>query len=413
MSTHATTTRASAMLLGRNSVLALTLTFAVSGLASAQTATRPWQGAIFQPSTGEWIMESTPAGGLSLFPTNPSAPSTVEILLPPGTPGAMQSVELEIDPFDPATSAAIQPGAGFEYTAYGEVGGVSGQPMGTLRGVKHPGGGVEYAYDFSALGVTTVTVEFFDGPTQLAIYTAVPVGPIGTGGGPLFTPNCTCPTCPAHWYCCWLGLVTYSNGVWYNAWNCPIPIDWYGNTHNANRIAVTPENPVLPLGELESCSLSSIGIPRIELSDLTLDGFTPIGANYCNATPNSTGLPGVIYGLGSGVAAHNDLNLYAFQLPHDAFGYFIVSPFQAFVPNAGSAQGNLCVGLSTGRFRSQLGNTGSNGYLVVDVDLTDLPQPNGSVVVQAGQTWNFQCWHRDANPNVTSNFTTGYSITFQ
>ena len=413
MSTHATTTRATATQLGRRSLLALTLIVAAAGHAAAQTAAHPWKGTIFRPASGDWIMETSPAGALNLTPANSSLPSTVDILLPPGTPGALQGVELELGDFDPTTSAAIQPGAGFEYTAYGEVGGVSGQPMGTLRAVKQPGGGVAYAYDFSALGVTTVTVEFWDGATQVAIYPGVPVGPGGTGGGPFFTPDCTCPTCPADWYCCWLGLVYYSNGYWHNAWNCPHPIDWMGNTHNANRIAVIPEDPILPVGELEHCALSSVGIPRIELSDLTLDGFTPIGANYCNTNPNSTGLPGVIYGLGSGLVADNDLDLYAFQLPHDAFGYFIVSPFQAFVPNAGGAQGNLCVGLSTGRFRSQLGNTGVNGYLLVHVDLTDIPQPNGSVAVQAGQTWNFQCWHRDANPNVTSNFTTGYSITFQ
>jgi len=46
------------------------------------------------------------------------------------------------------------------------------------------------------------------------------------------------------------------------------------------------------------------------------------------------------------------------------------------------------------------------------VDLTAMPQPNGTVVVQAGQTWNYQCWHRDANPTTTSNFTYGYSVLF-
>jgi hypothetical protein len=160
----------------------------------------------------------------------------------------------------------------------------------------------------------------------------------------------------------------------------------------------------------------SSGIQACNDYDLLLDTSKLDGANYCNANPNSTGQAGSIHAVGSSLASANDLDLYAVLLPYNAFGYFIVSPFQAFVANAGGAQGNLCVGLSTGRFRSQLGNTGSNGYLVVHVDLTDIPQPNGSVVVQPGQTWNFQCWHRDAvpgNPPVaTSNFTSGYSLQF-
>jgi hypothetical protein len=160
----------------------------------------------------------------------------------------------------------------------------------------------------------------------------------------------------------------------------------------------------------------SVGLWACNEYDLLIDTSRLNGASYCVANPNSTGLTSYIHALGSSLASANDLDLYAVLLPYNAFGYFIVSPFQAFVANAGGAQGNLCVGLSTGRFRSQLGNTGSKGYLVVHVDLTDIPQPNGSVVVQPGQTWNFQCWHRDAIPGnpplATSNFTSGYSLLF-
>jgi len=190
-------------------------------------------------------------------------------------------------------------------------------------------------------------------------------------------------------------------------------MDWESQIYNANRVMVTPENPTVTVGEMTDCSLTTRGIPMLPLNDMVLTGYAPIGANYCNANPNSTGMPGYISALGSGLVAANELDLYAFQLPNNAFGYFIVSPFQAFVPNAGGAQGNLCVGLNTGRYRSQLGNTGLNGFLEVHVDLTAIPQPNGTVAAQAGQTWNFQCWHRDANPNTTSNFTSAYSITFQ
>jgi hypothetical protein len=48
------------------------------------------------------------------------------------------------------------------------------------------------------------------------------------------------------------------------------------------------------------------------------------------------------------------------------------------------------------------------------LDLTQIPQPTGFVSVAAGDTWNFQCWYRDAVGGVaTSNFTDGLSVDFQ
>ena len=40
------------------------------------------------------------------------------------------------------------------------------------------------------------------------------------------------------------------------------------------------------------------------------------------------------------------------------------------------------------------------------------PQPNGTVVIQPGDTCTFQAWHRDVNPGVTSNFTGAKFVTF-
>jgi hypothetical protein len=58
-------------------------------------------------------------------------------------------------------------------------------------------------------------------------------------------------------------------------------------------------------------------------------------------------------------------------------------------------------------------SSGSAGEVALAIDLTAHPTPTGLVIVAAGQTWHFQCWYRDANPNVTSNFSNGLSITFQ
>ena len=47
----------------------------------------------------------------------------------------------------------------------------------------------------------------------------------------------------------------------------------------------------------------------------------------------------------------------------------------------------------------------------IQVDLTAVPQPTGTVAVQPGDTWNFQAWYRDLGG--TNNFTDAVSVTFQ
>ena len=109
----------------------------------------------------------------------------------------------------------------------------------------------------------------------------------------------------------------------------------------------------------------------------------------------------------------NDFGLVASSLPPNSFGFFIVSDMQAQVANPGGSQGTLCVGGSVGRFLTQVANSGIFGEIVVNVDVNNIPQPNGIVMIQAGETWNFQAWFRDVNPTITSNFSDGYTITFQ
>ena len=69
-----------------------------------------------------------------------------------------------------------------------------------------------------------------------------------------------------------------------------------------------------------------------------------LGANYCDETPNSTGLPATLVGTGTKQIANNDFGLYAQGLPVGSPGYFICSPNQAQVPGPGGSQGTLCVG---------------------------------------------------------------------
>jgi hypothetical protein len=139
--------------------------------------------------------------------------------------------------------------------------------------------------------------------------------------------------------------------------------------------------------------------------------------------PNSTGQAGTIGATGSLQVVANDLTLEASQLPAGSFAYFITS--RTVVPPVsmpGGSQGFLCLGGTIGRFQSQVGAVSAAGVYRISTDpgagpqrfsLTLFPQPNGTVPVMAGETWSFQCWHRDSvGGAATSNFSEGISLTF-
>ena len=137
-----------------------------------------------------------------------------------------------------------------------------------------------------------------------------------------------------------------------------------------------------------------------------------LGTNYCLAVPNSTGVIGLISAAGTTSMAMNDLRLSAKQLPQNTFGFFLNSLNQSFVTNPGGSDGNLCLGGAVGRYSLMIQNSGGGGRIAITLDLTDMPQPMGSVSASAGQTWFFQAWHRDTNASgATSNFTNGIMIT--
>ena len=139
-----------------------------------------------------------------------------------------------------------------------------------------------------------------------------------------------------------------------------------------------------------------------------------IGSSYCMAAPNSTGSVGAISALGATTAAANNLTLMASDLPTNQFGIFITSMTQAFVPGAGgTSNGNLCLGGSLGRFSlpNQILTSGSSGSFELTVDTTQIPQGSGFVTIMAGETWNYQAWHRDP-VGVGSNFTGGLEVMF-
>lgn len=139
-----------------------------------------------------------------------------------------------------------------------------------------------------------------------------------------------------------------------------------------------------------------------------------VGTSFCGpAVPNSTGMSSVLTASGSESALDNDLTLVVSSLPTNALTLAIASETQGLVPMSGGSQGTLCLGGLVGRFLAQATSSGAAGEASITVDLTAIPQPTGSASALAGDTWNFQIWHRDAvGGQATSNFSNGLSVTF-
>ena len=138
----------------------------------------------------------------------------------------------------------------------------------------------------------------------------------------------------------------------------------------------------------------------------------PLGANYCEATPNSSGLPASLYALGSPFITDDDVTLVTVNAPANTVGYYLMSENQAFIPGFGGGQGNLCLGPPIVRFSHQPGGvltSGDAGIMGYELDLSDLPHGIG---FSTFDMWNFQLWFRDHNPGSTSNTSDGVRITF-
>ena len=139
-----------------------------------------------------------------------------------------------------------------------------------------------------------------------------------------------------------------------------------------------------------------------------------IGTNYCGpAALNTTGMSGLMAAGGSVLASDMDLTLTGSLLPQGEFAYFLGGPIQGFIAFPGGSSGNLCVVGIIARFNLQIGQISAAGEFSIVVDTQAIPL-TPSVAIMPGDTWNFQCWHRDFIPmsGPTSNFTDGISITF-
>ena len=136
--------------------------------------------------------------------------------------------------------------------------------------------------------------------------------------------------------------------------------------------------------------------------------------SYCGpAVLNSSGMSATIAAIGSDRVAGRRVRLEAASLPPQTFAYVLVSRTQGLTQQPGGSTGTLCLGGAIGRYAGDVTGTGMAGRFAMEVDVFAVPQPMGSVAVQAGETWSFQAWFRDANPTVTSNFSDGVSVLFR
>ncbi|HRV82461.1 MAG TPA: hypothetical protein P5218_13560, partial [Planctomycetota bacterium] len=148
-------------------------------------------------------------------------------------------------------------------------------------------------------------------------------------------------------------------------------------------------------------------VPGDVCTGCTGGSFTP----YCSANGNSANPAGAAFQInGTPNVVANDLEFVVTQLPTGQFGYFIMAPNQASGPLTNS-QGNLCLGAGIVRWNENqyILNSGIFGFVTLQPDLNNGPF---GMQFMPGETWNFQYWYRDLNPNSTSNTTAGIQVQF-
>ncbi|MCP3914081.1 MAG: hypothetical protein GY711_00820 [bacterium] len=137
-------------------------------------------------------------------------------------------------------------------------------------------------------------------------------------------------------------------------------------------------------------------------------GFTPTECNPGN--PNSTGVPATIRAEGQELASAMDVEVIAESVPPGQFGYFFASRTLGFIPNPGGSLGNICVLGNQGRYNN-VSQIGTGPTLNLDVGTINVPtNPAPGEMIMPGDTWYWQCWHRDIGNN--NNFTNVVGVLF-
>jgi len=136
-----------------------------------------------------------------------------------------------------------------------------------------------------------------------------------------------------------------------------------------------------------------------------------VGFNYCTSKLNSSNSAAQIAAFGSAVAEDNDFLLSVSGAPPAKSAIFFMGSGQTQAPFFQS-QGFLCVQPPLRRLPIQF--VCNDGTLTYQLDLA--APPTGGPPIVAGQTWNFQGWFRDVDPNTqapTTNLSDGLEVAFQ
>ena len=121
----------------------------------------------------------------------------------------------------------------------------------------------------------------------------------------------------------------------------------------------------------------------------------------------------LLLATGTATPTSQDFALRALGLPPGEFVLFLTSATSGNLPGVGGSQGTLCLGSPLGRFAApgQLTTAGAAGTADLTIDPTNLPLAGGTPIAP-GETWHFQAWYRDANPQPTSNLTDAVAVRF-
>lgn len=142
-----------------------------------------------------------------------------------------------------------------------------------------------------------------------------------------------------------------------------------------------------------------------------------LALQVCDGGVNSVGVRSRLGVVGTPFASNNDILLVVNELPAGTFGIFFNSPAMGVLFPPG-ASGPICINSGgIGRFQrpGEIVQASSQGSVELQIDLTDLPRPGGSISVAPGDIWFFQYWHRDLDLNglPTSNFSSAAAVAFQ
>lgn len=160
----------------------------------------------------------------------------------------------------------------------------------------------------------------------------------------------------------------------------------------------------------DSCDIAA-GAADLD-GDGILDACEAVGSRYCSPNvPNSTGEAAFLLLQGRDDVASNRFVFSMGNLPQGQFGIFLVSRSAGFLPGAGGAAGNLCLGAGIGRVLPLpfFYSSESDGFIHWPGDLEAMPL-NPTVPVQAGESLFFQGWYRDGS---TSNFSDAVRVSFR